>query len=100
MSILQAIFVITMVQLIGFVILDKYKLGKWKMLIFLLVIVLYVFVLPNYYISKVLVENGVQCGLPSIAITLGFWIFGCGTAIIFSLLYRLIKWLWRKYRTK
>ena len=85
---LDVLFFMPVFQCIGYIVLDLYKQNKWKVLILVLLLIMYIFILPGYYIPKVSKKD--SCGMPYIAITLGFWVFGGGLSIITHIVYVLL----------
>lgn len=83
-----AIFII--IQVAGYILLDKFNLRNWKYLIICLFLSMYIFVLPGFFIPDN-PANGIRCGMPALAITLAFWIFGCGSVLITHLAYIVIR---------
>ncbi|RYX81569.1 hypothetical protein EON73_04735 [bacterium] len=90
MTPISAIAIIFAVQILGYVAFDKYKLSNWKYLILGLSLIGYLFVLPNYFFPDN-PNNEKRCGMPALAITLIFWILGCGSTIITYLIYLLFR---------
>jgi hypothetical protein len=90
MTPLELIFILFLVQLISYLLIDKYNAPKWKYLIFGLIMVGYIFIIPSFFFPDN-PNNEPQCGMPLLGITLAFWILGCGTVIITHVFYLLIK---------
>jgi hypothetical protein len=72
-------FIIFIIQIFAYIILDKYNLSKWKYLVFSIILIFNFFVLPSYFIPDN-DKNQARCGMPALGITLAFWIFGNGSA--------------------
>jgi len=87
---LQAIILMFIIQIIGYVLLDRYGLGKFKYLILGLILILNFFVLPSYFIPDN-PNKEPRCGMPVLAITFGFWVFGGGLALIAHISYNFLK---------
>jgi hypothetical protein len=90
MTPINVILIFFLIQIAGYILLDKYNLKNWKYLILGGLLVSYIFVLPSYFIPNN-PTNELRCGMPALAITLGFWIFGCGTALITHFTYIIIR---------
>lgn len=90
MTPLIAILIILLIQIIGYLILDKVNLKAWKYSILVVLLIAYIFILPNHFIPDN--QNNVpRCGIPALGITLVFWVLGCGTTLLTHLIYVLIK---------
>ncbi len=74
------------IQVIGYVLLDRYNLSAWKYLIFGIILVLHFFVLPGYFFPNNPTHEP-MCGMPVLAITLGFWILGGGVTLMTHVIY-------------
>lgn len=90
MTPLELIVILLIVQLIGYLLFDKYHKKKWKLLIFGLLMIGYIFIIPSYFFPDN-PNNEPRCGMPLVGITLAFWILGCGTVLITHIVYLLIK---------
>ena len=90
MNPLQLIFLLFLVQVICYLLLDKINFAKWKYLIFGLLIIGYIFVIPSCFFPDN-PKNEPMCGMPMVAITFAFWFLGCGTVIMTHIVYILIK---------
>ncbi len=90
MTPLYAISIILVIQIIGYILLDKLNVGVWKYLMLGILLATYIFVLPGYFIPDN-PNNEPRCGMPAFGIALAFWIFGCGTTLIAHLTYILIR---------
>lgn len=88
MTILELIILILFLQIIIYLLLDKFRLRIWKHVVFLLIIIGYFFVIPPYYYPKS--KDGVaMCGMPAFAITFTFWLLGGIVTLFGHLLYLL-----------
>jgi hypothetical protein len=87
---LQLILLLFLVQVICYLLLDKFKFAKLKHLIFGLLIIGYIFIIPSRYFPDN-PKHEPMCGMPMVAITFAFWYLGCGTVIITHVCYLLIK---------
>ncbi len=90
MTPLNIIIVFFIVQIVGYIVLDKVKLKNWKFLILCVFLVLYIFVLPGYFIPDN-PTNEIRCGIPAFAITFIFWILGCGVTLITHLAFPILR---------
>ena len=68
------------IQVCEYILLDKNNLSKWKYLPLAIGLVLDFFVLPDYFMPEYQ-DGELRCGMPALAITLGFWIFSGGLII-------------------
>lgn len=87
---IHLIIMMLVVQILGYLLLDKYGFKKWKYLVFGLILILHFFVFPDFFIPKYK-EGEFRCGMPIMAIYLAFWIIGGGLTIIFHFGYVLVK---------
>ncbi|WP_281337296.1 hypothetical protein [Flavobacterium eburneipallidum] len=90
MAPIHLITLILIMQILGYFLLDKYGFKKWKYLVFGLILILHLFVLPNFFIPKYK-EGEFRCGMPIMAIYMVFWFIGGGLTIIFHFGYVLVK---------
>jgi uncharacterized membrane protein YoaK (UPF0700 family) len=86
MAPITVIVIFLAIQIVGYIILDKFNLSKWKLLILAASLISYIFFLPSYFIPDI-PDNEPKCAMPGFAITFVFWIFGCGTTIIAHFIY-------------
>lgn len=90
MTPLNIIGILFIVQITGYIFLDKFNLMNWKYLFLCVFLALYIFVLPGYFIPNN-PTNEPRCGMPALGITLAFWIFGCGATLLAHLAYSIIR---------
>ncbi len=84
------IFLMFIIQVGAYILLDYNKLNKWKYLVLAIWLVLDFFILPGYFMPDY--KNGeMQCGLPALMITFLFWTFGGGIVIITHFVYVSLK---------
>lgn len=84
--ILLFLILISLFQLLTYYLLDKYKLKFSKTLVFILVLLGYYFLFPQYFFPEPR-KDGINCGIPVLAILLGFWVFGTIAALITHILW-------------
>lgn len=78
------------IQIIAYILLDKYDHKNLKYLVLCLILILHFFILPYLLIPEV--ENGeLKCGMPAMALTLGFWVIGGSATFISHFVYALAK---------
>ena len=78
------------IQVVAYILLDKYNLSRWKYLVLVVYLILDFFILPDYLIPDY--EDGeIRCGMSALAITFAFWIFGGGLTIITHFIYSIIN---------
>ena len=78
------------IQITAYILLDKYKYKNWKYLALCLMLCLHFFVLPYFFIPEI--EDGEpKCGMPAMALLLGFWIIGGSGTFISHFVYSLAK---------
>ncbi len=88
-------------QLLLYFLLNRLKLNFSGIFILLAVLGCYFFIFPPYFYPEPDPNpNHTQCGMPLLAINLGFWIFGGGVAILLHLIYFLIFKRTKKKVTK
>lgn len=80
------ILLLLFIQYFGYKVLNKYNYKKWKYLLLGFVLILYMYILPKIYITYN-ATNEVRCGMGDLGITLAFWIFGTGSAILLHIIY-------------
>ena len=85
--ILVFIIAISILQLISYYLLDRYKIKIPSYVILIIVLVGHLFVFPQFFYPE-LNPEGVNCGLPILGITLAFWFFG-----IISAAFAHIIWI-------
>ena len=78
------------IQVVAYILLDKYNLSRWKYLVLVLYLILDFFILPDYLIPDYK-DGEIRCGMPALAITFAFWIFGGGLTIITHFIYSIIN---------
>ena len=89
---IHVFIVMFIVQLFGYIILDKYNLSNWKYLLFGVCLILDFLILPDYFIPD-FKSGEVRCGMPALGIIMAFWIFGCGLVILTHIVYVIVKLL-------
>lgn len=90
MTPIYVIILLLIPQIIGYILLDRNDLKKWKYLILIIILGLNFLVFPSYFIP----ENQnyePRCGMPALANTLSFWIIGGGLTILTHVMYVFIK---------
>lgn len=80
------------IQVIGYILLDKYNLSNWKYLLLATGLILDFFVLPDYFMPEYK-EGEFRCGMPALGITLAFWIFGGGLIVSTHIVYVFVRTL-------
>lgn len=83
---ITAIVYLILIQLTGNLILDKLNLKFWKYVMLCGILVVYIFVLPNFFMEK-----NAKCGLPNLGINMAFWIYGCGSALLTHLISSVVR---------
>lgn len=89
MTPINFIIIFFLIQVIGYIILDKFNLKKLKYLLLIILLIVYIFYLPNYFYPKN-PNNKPICGMPILAINLTFWIIGCGSTLLTHFAYTII----------
>jgi len=90
MAPIHVIVTILIAQIICYLTLDKLNLSAWRYLILALIMLVYIFVLPAYFIPDN-PKTEPRCGMPELGITLAFWLFGGGTTLITHLTYSVMN---------
>jgi len=88
--ILKCIILISVGQIILYLISDRLKLKYGRVIIFLSILISHFFILPQYFFPEP-VQDRINCGMPVLGITLAFWFIGGGIASTTHLIYYLIK---------
>ena len=96
MTPINLILIIVLIQIVGYILLDKINLKKGKYLFLAIILGLNLLVFPRYFFPDN-PNHEPGCGLPILAITLVFWIIGCGLTIITHLTY---KWTTKSLKKK
>lgn len=92
--ILLYIFGISLIQFGLYYLNKKYKAKLPNFVILLILLVCYFFVFPKFFYPES-VTGGINCGMPILGITLGFWIFGTIAGITTHFIWKLTT---RKYK--
>jgi hypothetical protein len=90
MAPIHIIVFMLVIQVIGYILLDKYNLSKWKYLVLGIILILNVFILPDYFIPHNPNHKPI-CGMPAMGITLAFWIIGGGTTLVTHFVYGIFQ---------
>lgn len=80
------IFLVSVFQLGAYFVAHFFKIKHGEIVILLLVLIGHFFIFPGFFIPKPEHDNA-RCGMPALAITLVFWIFGTLFALITHLLF-------------
>jgi len=81
------IVLISIFQVCLYLASEKTGFRYGKAITLLVVLTGYFFVFPRFFYPEPK-PNGMNCGLPLVAVTLAFWVFGGGAAIFVHTLYR------------
>ena len=84
--ILTVIGILVFFQILVYVIADDRRVGWLKTLVLGLMLTLHFFVLPSYFYPTTPTDR-VNCGLPALGVTLGFWIVGGGMTLLTHFIY-------------
>lgn len=93
----QVVLIMLVLQIVGYILLDKYKLSGCKYLILGVIIALHIFVLPGIYIQDN-TNHEPRCLMPEMAYTFIYWVIGVGSNLLTHVLYILIRLFWGKER--
>ena len=96
--ILLTIFLITILQIALYFLLEKRKLGNFKFLVLISVLVGYIFIFPPMFYPKM--PEGPKCGLPMMGVTLAFWVIGGLASTMAHLIYSIVITRKRKLMAK
>jgi hypothetical protein len=80
------------IQVCGYIVLDKWNLNKWKYLLLAVGLILDFFILPEYFMPNYK-EGEYRCSMPALGITLAFWIFGGGLIVLTQIVYVIVRTL-------
>lgn len=89
--ILGFIFGVSILQIAVYFLSDQYKLRFLKAVFFIMLLICNLFFFPKYFLSQLSNEGGVNCGIPQMAIFMGFWFIGNGALLVVHFSYYLIK---------
>ena len=95
LMIITTIIIISLCQVSLYFALDKTEFNYGKVILFLLILLAYLFILPQVF-SPEYEPGGINCGMPILGIYIAFWIFGGGSAILIHLIYLLTNKLLNK----
>ena len=87
------ILLISVLQFCLYAFCDFRKWRYGKATVSAIIVLAHFFVFPGLFFPE---ESDMRCGLPEMAITFGFWIFGSIATIITFLLYHFTKRMLRK----
>ncbi len=82
--------IMLMIQICGYLVLDKYNWNHWKYLLLGVGLILDFFILPDYFMP-VYRKGEFRCGMPAMGINLAFWFLGGGSLIITHIVYSIVK---------
>ncbi|WP_298153858.1 hypothetical protein [Flavobacterium sp.] len=90
---LTIVFGITLLQLLGYCIVDSQRMRISTLWVLLFVMLIYGIALPYtlYQIQFADEPEGPRCGLPVLGMYGACWIFGGGSALFTHLCYRLVR---------
>ncbi len=72
MDILAYFSLMIFIQLGLYLIMEKFKIGRWKPVILILIILLSFYIYPRQ-LMRTPSENGINCGNSTFAVILGIW---------------------------
>lgn len=84
--ILLVIAVLTLVHILILFLIEKNKIKVRRMWVLIAFLFLYFFILPKLFYPKTQ-PDGINCGMPIMAITLAFWLFGGLASLITHVVY-------------
>lgn len=80
--------VVGIIQLTAYKLVDQKKVMDGRLLVLIGIMLCYIFLFPFLFTRQpTTTADGVQCGMPVLALILAFWIFGCGLALITHAMY-------------
>ncbi len=85
--IIAGLFMSVFIQCLSYWIIDSYKIRFSKLWILLLMIIVWLFVLPQIAFNSEFGDEQVRCGLPVLAMYVAFWIFGGGLTLLTHICY-------------
>ncbi len=86
--ILLFIFGISIIQFGVYFLIDKYKINLPNFLILLIILIGYFFAFPRLFYPEPRTDR-INCGIPLLGITLGFWIFGTIAGVATQMIWKL-----------
>ncbi|WP_353482223.1 hypothetical protein [Haliscomenobacter sp.] len=89
--ILQIILLISFIQALLYLFAAALRFKPARYFILVAVLIVYFFILPQYFYPEPK-PNRVNCGLPILAINMGFWIFGSLAATFTHFLTPIEMW--------
>lgn len=84
--ILQFIVLVSVCQLMAYLIGQKFKVNYSKSIILTAVLIGYFFIFPSFFRPE-FEPNQIRCGMPMFGIMMGFWMFGTLFALITPILF-------------
>ena len=97
--ILKFIFLLSLCQLALYAMVDLLKIPYGKTLILLTILAGNIFLFPRFFIPIPQLQ-GVNCGMPALAITFSFWIVGNIIALVTHFIGKGIHTFFQKYEGK
>lgn len=88
--ILIFIILISIVQILCYLVIDSFKIRNGKNLLLTAILLGHFFLFPHYF-SPEYDTDRVNCAMPILGITLGFWVLGGGLAVVTHFIYYLIR---------
>ena len=89
---------ISLLQLFLYYLNDKYKTKLSNFIILLIILIGYLFVFPQFFYPEPR-KDGINCGMPILAITLAFWIFGTFAGVTTHLIWKIKKAIMFKFNS-
>lgn len=89
--ILVVIGFLTFCQVLLSVVANERRINWLNPVVLLILLTLYIFILPSFFYPPPPPEGKYVCGMPILGITLAFWIFGSGSALITYLACSMMK---------
>ena len=95
--ILLFILGVSLIQFAVYILNNKLNTDFPSLVILLTLLLCYFFVFPRFFFPEP-IEDEINCGMPALGVTLGFWIFGTIAGIATHLVWFVIKKLAAKNR--
>jgi len=82
---------IALLQVLGYILIDKTKIKYGRILILLIFLLNYFWLMPYLFAPPPLSEGGPRCGMSDLTVYIAFWLIGGGCTILTHVCYYFAK---------